>query len=625
MNPTTFSIPDAIARLDRAATLKDNGRHLNYTRVCTLASEYSALATGQNFDQFLVMFNRREDPDQFAQRVAITVPKTSSLLAPAITQFQRTSRLQNIRRDLTYDAKSDSPILKKVRESMNNFYAEGGVDEWIATIYDWVSLIDPNSYAVVEFDKSDTGQIMPYPIVYFSNMVYETGRNNRKQLQYLLAQPDSTKPDEYILYAGDFTFRYTILPEVEGGGLATVPPDATDVYTVAPIFQATDVAGKPVGRAYLRQYYQTKCPFVQAERMGYLPDPVTLFETCVSALEPSKYVLIDHVRTGSNFDLTKYLHVMPQKVIASRPCSNDGCNKGDMPDGSKCGKCEGTGIAKVHSQPTDTIEVPMDPRHMESMPDLTKLIQYVNVELGTFDALSKNLDALANSVYVSIFNNQSIQQTQVTAVETATKFAAQKDNENNTLAPFFDHKASIYRFAVRCQAVFVSDTTFDIKKFGVVYEGPKDLKPLSLPEIYAYLQAAIAADAPPFEIEQIVKDLLQQRYEGDPDGLLRAQVRASHLPFMGLTTAQIEGRNASGLIRKRDMVLLTYQDCVFSDLERDNEGFYTLKYKEQDTLITKYVDDLIKELPESILPTLNMGRTIPMPISQQPTGIGATA
>ncbi len=617
----TYPLDNALLRMDRAVTLKELGRHIHYARTVDLFNQYSALATGENSEQFLVMFNRREEPAEFTQRKTISVPKTPSVLAPAITQFHRTSRLSNIRRELSYDSRLDHPILERVRNSMTGFYGEGGVDEWIATIYDWVSLIDPNSYGVVEFEGNADTQIRPYPVVYYSPMVYETGRNLRKQLEYLLVEASAT---EYIFYAGEYSLRYTEIPVDKDNASvrATFMANAERVYTEKPIFRATNEKGEPVGPEYLIQLYPTKCPFVQAERLGYLPDPVTRFETCVSALEPAKYVLIDYARTGSNFDLTKYLHVMPQKIVALPRCDAPGCNAGKDVNGNPCSVCKGTGRKRVHTQPTDSIEVPIEKR-AEDMVDLTKLIHYVQVELGTFDSLDKNLDKLKNAVSIAIFNNDVVQQQQVTPVSTATEFATKRDSLNNTLTPFADHKSSIYRFLVRCQAVFVSGTDFALQKLGVVHEHPKDLKPISKPEIYAQLQAAFAADAPPSEIEQLIKDLGEMTYEGDPDGLARYRIRVAHLPFIGLSWAQLQYLNASGYVRKRDMVLYSYQDSVFADLERLNTNFYERNYLERDKLITDYVNKLITELPDSALPTLNMGRVLPMPINENDQTITA--
>jgi hypothetical protein len=609
-----LDINDAIARLDRAALSGKSGRHIHYDHTVDLASQYAALATGKDYEQFLVQFHRREDTPQFVQRITLTVPKTPSLLSPAITQFHRTSRLQNIRRDLTYDNRSDDPILKPVKESMGGFYGEGGVDEWLATIYDWISLIDPNSYAVVEFEKEGS-KIVPYPVVYFAKNIYEVGRNLRRKLSYLLCE--LIDGGEYILYAGEYAIRYTVLPD-DDTERAKVIRDAKNLYISGPVYQPLDGNGRPIGRAFLRQFYQTQCPFVQAECMGYLPDPTTGFATNVSALEPARFVLIDHLRTGSNYDMSKYLHVMQQKVVVQPVCQERFCNSGEMPDGTKCPICKGTGLQPVHSQPSDTIAVPM-PKNMQDMPDLSKFIHYVNVELSTFQELRNDLKDLAAAVNVAIFNTESVTLGEVTAVRTATEIAAKNENKNNTLLPFAQHKASIYRFAVRCQAVFVLDpATFDYQKLGVVYEPPKDLAPASKAEIYAQMQAAFAADAPPAEIEQLVKDLGEKNYEGDPKGLEEFLVRISHLPFIGLSWAQIVYLDGRGYIQQKHMILYAYQDSVFADLERMNEGFYQKKYDDRDKLITAYVDKIREGLSSSALPTLNMGgRVVPLPTSQE--------
>lgn len=610
---TLLSLDDAIIRLDRAATMKDDGRHEHYDRTVQLANEYSALATGHMFDQFLTIFNRRENSTEFDQRKLLTIPRTPALLAPTIAQFARTSRLQNIRREISYRNNVKNSVVDRTKQAITDFYGKGGVEEYIATIYDWVSLIDPNAFTVVEFERNETGQIQPYPFIAWAYMVYEYGRTERNQINYLMTEPSA---GQYILYAGEFAMKYSVLPDIDKGRASFIA-GASNVYIDAPIFQPVDATGKAIGPAYLRQFYETNVPFVQAEVMGYLPDPVTGFKTYVSALEPAKYVLIDLQRTGSNYDLSKYLHVFPQKVVFAEKCNDTSCTDGRYSDNSVCPTCKGSGERPTLTQPTDILKVPKPTSDRDPLPDLSKYIYYVQQDLSTLNALGLDIDKLANSVQIAVFNNELVKrQTAVASTPTATDILIKRDDINNTLMPFAEHKAQHYIFLGRCSAVMVNDTQFKIDDLAVIYEFPKDLKPITADEIYVSLKAAIDANAPSMHIEQIVKDLLEMAYEGDPAGLKRLQVQLSHIPFIGLSWVMIQYLDAKGYLRKRDMVLLAYRDSVFADLERVTTNFYDMQYSERDKLITDYIGEIIKALPDEQPVKLNMGKVNPLPVEE---------
>ncbi|MCX6218363.1 hypothetical protein [Spirosoma sp.] len=619
-----IEIEKAIARLDRAAKLKQRGRHINYQRTIDLAADYTALATGQDYARFLVQFKRREDDPGFVQRELITIPKTPSILKPALAQFQRLSRLQNIRKLLTFDTKEDAKELEPIKVALDEFYGEEGIDEYLSLLFDWVALIDPGAFVALEFEK-EANTIKPWGVIYWSSEVYEWGKNRQKQLNYLLVEENLTVVDQngkefdvtdYLLYAGEYVLRYSQMNSgeqnrqtEEGVSYEDSLPKAIDGYDA--IYQP-----ETNGPKYLRQRYETKLPFVQAYPLGYLPDLATKFETYVSPIEPARLLLVDHLRTGSNFDLTKYLHTFPQRVQAVPPCPGENpsmnltCNGGFKPDGSKCGKCGGSGLMTAHTQPMDTLEVSI--KDLDKIPELSKLIVYVQNELRTFDALKGDLADLSNGVYVAIFNNELVPRQSVVASDpTATEIGVKRDDINNTLMPFGKHKAATRKFLIRATAVVVSPVGFDYKKLGTVYDLPKDLKPVSTSEIYADLKAAIEAEAPAFEIEQLIKDLAEKRYEGDPEGLRKYQIRMSYIPFMGLSWAMVQYLDAKGYIRKRDMVLLAYQDSVFSDLERSNAKFYEMKDTERTPLINTYIDKVMADLPAETL-QVNMGKVLPL-------------
>lgn len=613
-----ITLEKVLARMNRAATLGATGRHKHYDRLVRQADNLTILATGEGFEEFLVMFERRENDQQFIQRKKISVSKSESILRPALSQFFGLSMLKNVKKDIVYADTTDTSNVKRIKDAMKAFYGVGGVDDFMATVFDWASLIDPGSFCVVEFEKDEPNKIQPYGLIYWSKDVYEWGQNRQKQITYLLVElpqvvkntkGDDMKVTDYLLYNGDFAMRYTQLTDGGEGQRADengalYRDSATNIYAPDPVFQ--DPANKQ-GPLFLRQQYNTNLPFVNAFPLGYIPDPVTQFTTCTSAISPAQNVLIDYIRTSSNKDLSKYLHVMPQKVAMQPPCPGAGignpCKDGKLLDGSKCTRCGGTGRLAVHTQPDDTIYITM-PDNPEDMPDLSKLIHYVRADIESFNALKEDLRDLETRAMVAIFNSEVVQQQQVGIDQTATETVVRREDKNKTLYPAAQHRAAVWKFIVQCIAEYVCDAGYKTEKLTVTYDNPKNLAPVSMTELYTEMKAAIDSEAPSFVVEQIAMDMAEVVFEGDQDALSKLHKKMRHVPFIGLTWNQITALDAKGYIRKKDMVLIAYQDSVFSDMEMQEKGFYEMSYTERQTLIDKYIDAIMGELPQDAMPKL---------------------
>ena len=590
----------------------NNTKHANYDRVIALAKTYQILATGTGYEDFLVMFKRREEDEDFAERIKITTENLSAVCAPVLTQFGRLGGLQNIRKGIAYNGNGSEAVQAKIQDGINGFYANG-LEYFLSTTYDRTALLDPNAFLVVEFRADVTKtQLKPYGIVFTSNEAINFHYDENEVLRYLLVKITvATKTTEgkklecadYVLYAGEQAIKYTLYKQGDQ------------------IRQGIDPNGQQLfddskHSIYIVEEFAPMAQEVQAFRLGYIKDYLTKNKTCISPLHPAVEKFKDLIRTKSNFDLTKFLHTFPQKVQRQPACPGEDsmhtCNQGICPQtGNTCSKCNGTGRLSI-TQPTDAIVVTDDPSSDE-MVKLESVIFYVKPEVQTFTLLRSEINDLTNEVYVAVFNSELTPHAKTTVQgATATEINIKREDINNTLLPFAEQKSTLYKFIVRQIASIVVDG-LDVSKLLIHYEFPKDLKLSSITELYTDLKTATDSGAPAFVIEQIINDIAGKIYEGDDEALRRYQIKAKHIPFLGLSLDMIKYLDSKNYLRKEDIIRLAYQDSIFTDLERQNANFWKLPPTEQDGLITTYVQTIISGLPSDATVTINTNRRALLP------------
>ena len=584
-----------------------NTVHAYYNRVCELAKTYRTIVTGDAFKEFLVMFKRREEDEDFEQRITITTENLSAVASPVTNQFARLSSLQNIRKGIDYSL--DTEVVDTIQTFLSKFYANG-LEYFLSVNYDRKALLDPNAFLVIEFRAVGDGY-KPYGVVYSSEEVVNFEYDQNEVLQYLLVKIAFTAKDQegkklegfdYVLYAGKQAIKYTLWKS--GKDRVRVGVDAL----------GKDVFDTEKGDFYVIESFSPMAPEVQAMRLGYIKDDLTNFKTCVSPLQPAVPKFVDLIRTKSNFDLTKFIHTFPQKVMRKPACPGEDethtCYKGNCPQtGEQCKKCGGTGQLTI-TQPTDTLVI-TDDASSDEVIKLESVIFYVKPETETFKLLRNDINDLTNEIYVAVFNNELTphQSTNINNAATATEISVKREDINNTLLPFAKHKSEVYKFCVRHIASIVVDG-INLEKLQIHYEFPKDLKLSTITELYADLKTATDSGAPPFVIEQIIDDIAAKLYEGDEEALHRYRIKARHIPFLGLSLDLIKYFDSKNYLRKEDLIKLAYQDSIFADLERLHKDFWQMPEAEQDTLIGGYVKEILASLPTDATVQINTNRRL---------------
>ncbi|MGF7218626.1 hypothetical protein GGR92_004805 [Spirosoma lacussanchae] len=581
-------------------------RHSAYDRTVELRRDYLTILSGHDYERFLTRFIRREEDDEYKQRLQLTHQNLSSTSSPLVKKFGQISRIQDIKKGLNFSGTTERDQ-RDLQDVLNDFGGEnsssrGSLDDYLSVHYDLVSLYDPNAFLVLDFapfDASRGERARPYAILFEApsvlNYRYTRGRLDFLVLSILVAytgvEGERRYATDYLCLTGQYTYRYFEY----GDGRQDLP----GIYEV---FELNNE------RKYFVATYVLNIDEVQAVRLGYMPDAQTGNSSNVSplfhaALEQFKELL----DLKSKNDLVTSLHAYPRRYEYAPACPGEtdpvtgtsrGCNDGKVPIlGTTCKKCHGTGYLS-HTSEQDVLRRPM-PDDEDKIMDLSKLSFTEKPDLETVQGFDEKIQNLIVQIYQTVFSSDSQVRPsgpRPDQPQTATEYVVSRDDQNNTLLPFADQKSAVYKSIVRLliKLMNISGTV------ETLYEFPRDLKLSGLSQLYADLKAARDAGAPDFEIEQILDDIARKRYEADPTALERYFIKKQHVPYFAQTLDAFEFFDSTGRIPQTLAVLRANVDVIFGELEIESPTFYDLPYTERDRLVMAKVDKLMAMLPRPV-------------------------
>ena len=167
-----------------------NERHAFYDLTIARSKKYRQYVAGDNMDELLQQFVRREDKEMFKQRVALTKHITKSICKNLMDVFFKVPRSNTARRILSHQ---DEKKAGEINEILRKFWGPESFDDYLATRYIELNHIDPNAFVVIEFDEFDNEQeiVQPYPFEVFSQNAVDYKYQNRI-LQYLIVKGSNT-------------------------------------------------------------------------------------------------------------------------------------------------------------------------------------------------------------------------------------------------------------------------------------------------------------------------------------------------------------------------------------------------------------------------------------------------
>lgn len=602
--------------------IRHNYRNPSLTRADTMRDTLITVMTNNKFDKLIKFHEARQTEDQRSKQLAITNPTLSTVGKRVMRRFVKTSRITGITEEIAVENNEEKTI--RLKERVANFYAGSSVSQYQTKFLNVYSLIDANAFIAIHFTAFDpkSGQEpICYPVLWPCTQVIEFGYNKFGQLKLLLTKTPRTiritpkretrenrslketkSVTDYMLYEIGVQTEFKQI--VKGREL----PTPYTVLDFAPLMN------DGVNIKYAVYRYETQKIELPATVLGYEVDPedVNLKVSPIWAAEPH---FRDYMNYKSDWDLTMKNHVYAklmqyvQKCPGERPHEGKVCDKGYTPTGDICKRCNGNGYV-VHKNAQDVIYFPF-PDDTEKLIPLDKLAVYIEPEFKVALTLKEVVDELeTRKIPIAIFGTELLQRTdgKPGVANTATEVNLTADQVSDTLRPFVENFSNTYKFIVRNMAY-----VYDIfKGLTVLYEFNSDLAVESVSELLEQLTKANNSGANGFIIDILNNRIMTAMLKDKPKEAKVYEVQRRFMPFNGKTESERVFLLNSSLTSQATKVLYANFDSIIDELEEelrvDKKDFYSLSYKEQETLIDTKVSDIITKLKaEQPTPTFNVG------------------
>jgi hypothetical protein len=638
-----MQLPDAITLVNRM--IETGETHQDYKRVIELAETYRIYITGCDIDKKLIQFVQREEKSLFEQRVALTRSVTPAVASSIRQPFNKVVRNERIRKDIKIAGEGRKQIVEKM---IAGFFGSArkknrGLNYWMKTRFIELEFIDPNSWVVVEWDapESSSTPIRPRPfevsaeeaVNFFvvndeikwlfvrqkikvpslgsttgSGSGYVAGANNAPgAIQPITPKPQKKDGYRYTLYDEELTL---VLEQVDPEYMKSTGYVMKEGETLVVL---NDIH-------YLSRSFTPNVGYAPVFRVGYKRDEATKGRTFVNPWHDALCFFDKSLKTVSELDLTMTLHTFPQKLQYVQKCKGptktQRCNMGNLPDGSSCTVCGGTGY-KVHTTAQDAMLLPM-PDSKDDMLDLEKLLVYKAPPIELIKFQNEYTQQLERQAHQAVFNSQVFVKkagqpgASGQPIQTATEADYNMQSVYDALEPFTEKYSEIYRDFVTTFGVLAGESLDNV---DVVHDFPSDPKLKNGDILMGERKMATDSGAPMFLIETIDDDLATIVYNGDPLAMQRYRVKRRFYPFMGYTPDEIASLLTSEHVPRAPKVLYSNFDSIFKEIEEAKPTFWSMtsvadQRKIVDEKVQEYITKLDAEKPKITVDSLREGNPL---------------
>lgn len=569
-----------------ADVVRNKKRHVDYTRVTELADYYRKLITGENAEDLLLQFVRREDATMFEQRVAITSLLTEAWAETLMTPFARIGRLDNVKKLIAFDSdvvNADERI-SELEGRLDEFNGSESLEKYLGSRFMELTFTDPNAFIAVEFDAFNnlSEKARPYPVEYSSAEAIDF-RYANNTLQYLIVE----KGENYLMYLPNQVIRLT---RVKNHAEATVIGENLEDRIVNQHWQAS------VDRVYFVEFFTPNAGQVQAVRVGYKSDLRTKSRTFVNPFHATLPYFKKSIKVVSEADLSSALHAFPHVSLYEEECNgfpeeNITCRKGYDINGVKCKKCKGRGKLTLYTTTTqDAISLKL-PKPGEPTTGVTpqNVIDFKSPDVAILNWQDDKVDRLKNDAIATMYGNDVLQQT--TIDRTATGATLKREEIYNTLHPAAENVSAKWKFFTAIIAVLL-----DNPKPRLLYEHPSDYKIQTVDELLEQLGIANKSGGPASLKQAIALDIAAKIYVDDDFAFLKEKVKAKWVTMLGKSEETVLMLISLGKLTDEEEILWVHSDSIFDDLENEIPDFFYFTYDKQKPYVLKKIDAIKKAL-----------------------------
>lgn len=572
--------------------------HPNYNRTVDLANDYLTAITGEGFERWLYQFSKRETVVDFDTRKLLTSKVFVPAVSNVLNKFNKLTAIKNVTKSINFVSGENREQKVIALNESEKLMLNSSYEDFVRQFLLPRSHRDPNSFYTILFDKEGTKRI-PYLKFFSSSECVYFEYENPSKIDFLVTKEiiatkkrngDVLEARDFTLFAGELILEYKlVLLGTDSGNENSSNFRRVDI--VSDIEYIDD--NKNV---YAVKSYNTKSKEVQAFRIGYILDAQTEESTCVSIIDVAMPVIKRYISVISNADVSRNIHTFPQRMTYVAPCdyrSDEGeCSKGEMPDGTKCPKCKGTGKKKTDS-PLDTLEVDF-PDDLTAVFDISKLSAYANQSTEIVEFLDKLEQRLERRIFAAIFNAEMTPHSSLSAVGdtvTATEVTTTRSDINDTLILTASMISKFKKWSVVLRNYYLFPK--DNQEILVNYEYPNDLKLSSVEELLAQLKQAKEANAPYFVIEEITQNISAKLFDGDVKSMNKIALKKRFVPFFEMSSEFVLTGFEKGAINLDDFIVFYNQESIFVDLEDENPSLYFLKPDLQKEKVSNFIKEFL--------------------------------
>ena len=592
--------------------IKNNYTHKYYNKTVELKKRLLSLRTGDGQDDILLRYRAEEAKDEVKkeQRIKVYSSRTQYASGKIMGVFSEAKRVDNAADNLRYNSTTPSIIdnIEKIERKRGDFFKGKSLKKYLDEAYHRLNFYDPNAFIVTEFMEYN-GEQWAFPAEYGADEVIDYEYVNG-ELQYLITKTvidievnrsnshvnQMTKVEkdivyEYRLYSHDFAIVIESLPEKTLGYKSQSEERGYSFDTL----QITD--GKNKG-TYLLTQFVTNFDEVPANRVGYIYDPHTGFNTCLPPDHNANKIYDDLVNSKSEYDLAMALHGFLQKYQYVERCSyqsdtpKDRCVDGRMQiSDEKCPSCHGTGKV-MHKSVQDIIEIVMPGHPEEKILNLSEMVHYVQIPTHIIDKHQEDVDRYQKEALQAVFNSHIFDKNETT--QTAYEKKIELNSVNNVLSEYVENYEHIYE-----RITYIIAKNDGISDGLVIsYRHSNDWQLETIDMLIDRRKSLIDANGSIEMINKVDEALIKKLYADDDLMVHRMETKNKFLPFADKSENERIFILSSLTDKDPNKVLWSYFSIIMSEIENKHRGFYAMNYNRQRELIYEEVDAIIDAMPE---------------------------
>jgi hypothetical protein len=530
------------------------------------AKMYKIIYTGKNQKDILKHYRILESDNQKDQRYRISINRTKALVGTIENVLDQLNLMDtpaiNI---LKEEQKEDDKEIKDVE----NFIYENDIKDLAFKLTKYHNLVDPDAFVTARINEYDD---FIFEVVSSSNVEAIYKANNI--VKYVVFKFRSVSKigtdliDEYELFSKDEIIK----AKVRG----------TDIISIE---------AKP-----------TRC--MLAYRLGYLLNPETNFETCVSILDAASELFKGLIYTSSDLDVDLATHGIIKrseyaptcKFTASTAQGQTKCVSGylhhsDGNTGVKCPSCKGSGL-KIHTSSQDISVYPLPDRaKMDELPKLSDMSYTTTVPNTVFEYRQKHVDKLKEEIVEAVFNRSIVTKSEVPMTATEVSVDLQ------------GIYATLNALGLQVSNVFI----FMVEAYALEYRGYENIKALHAYRLNLKLETVeslvdlraklIAANAPIEMIKAVDLAILQKQNADNPGYIEKFSIWEKYRPFSDKSEQAIAGILAG--LPETSRYKITYNfwgQIKASILDKYKDGFFKLSHELKQKAIDEQVDLIIAQI-----------------------------